>query len=69
MERFIRRGAVRLFQVVTKPFVVIFGANVERGLDWPGRSDNLRDQVAILEFKWRLVLGKILEGLGTSRFQ
>ena len=69
MERFIRRGAVRLLQVVTKPFVVIFGANIKFGLDWPCLSHNLRDKVSVFEFKWWLVLGKILEGLGASRFQ
>ena len=69
MEGFIRGSGVRLFQVVTKPSVVIFAANFKFGLYWPRLTDNLRDEIAILQFEWGLVLSKIFKGLRATRFQ
>jgi ATP phosphoribosyltransferase len=64
----LRRG-VWLLQIVHKPVLRVFVADIEDRLDGPRLEEYFIRHVAVLQFERRFVFGEIVVGLRTARFE
>ena len=69
VEWLIRRSSVGLFKIVDEPIVGVFVADAKFNLNGPRLADEFWSHIAVLEFEWWLVLGKIRVGLRATGFQ